>query len=40
MFDEDCCNIRRQLHYAKNLKECFPHNRKSREQFYGVKRIF
>ncbi len=32
MFDEDCCNIRHQLHYIKNLKECFPHNREIREQ--------
>ncbi len=40
MFDEDCCNIRRQLHYVKNLKECSPHNREIREQFYAIKIIF
>ncbi len=40
MFDEDCCNIRRQLHYIKNRKECFPHNSEIREQFYAIKRIF
>ncbi len=40
MFDEDCCNIRCQLHYVKSLKECFPHNCEIREQFYAIKRIF
>ncbi len=40
LFDEDCCNIRRQIDFVKNLKERFPHNHEIREQFYAIKRIF
>ncbi len=40
MFDEDCCNIRRQHPYVKSLKERFQHNREITEQSYTIKRIF
>jgi hypothetical protein len=39
-FNESCCNIRRQLHYVKNLKQRYPHNREIKEQFYEIKRVF
>ncbi len=40
MFDYECCHIRCQLHYVKNLKECYPHNQEKRELFYAIKRLF
>ncbi len=32
MFDDECCHIRRQIHYLKNPKECYAHNREIREK--------
>ena len=39
-FDKTVYNVRTQLHYVKNLKHKYPHNRCIRDQYYSLKHMF